>query len=147
LALFRGTFDHTLDAKNRLTVPARYRDQFEAGAVLAMPFDARPCVGLWRPADYDAVTGEALSKLPALGADRSQLERFLYGSSQDGELDRAGRIMIPVFLATHASLVKDVMVVGAGNRLELWNREAWEENRPALYEGITEVIARVASTA
>ena len=50
---FRGTFDHTLDAKNRLTVPARYRAALAEGVVLAMPVDLKPCVGVWRPEEYE----------------------------------------------------------------------------------------------
>ncbi len=147
VASFRGTFDHTLDAKNRLTVPARYREEFEQGAVLAMPWDKRPCIGLWRPADYEEFSENAVSRFPPLSSTRSQLERFLYGTSQEIELDKAGRIMVPAFLAKHASLVKDVRVVGTGNRLELWSLEAWEERTPELYAALEEVIAREDSTA
>ncbi len=61
MAPFRGTFDHTLDAKNRLTVPARYRAALAEGVVLAMPVDLKPCVGVWRPQDYDELHGAARS--------------------------------------------------------------------------------------
>src|SRR6476659_9643811 len=70
LVLFRGTFDHTLDAKNRLTVPARYRAALADGVVLAEPVDQRPCVGVWRPDDYADYTSEALAQLPALSTKR-----------------------------------------------------------------------------
>ena len=53
---FRGTFDHTLDAKNRLTMPARYRAALAEGVVLAMPVDQQPCVGVWRPQQYDELS-------------------------------------------------------------------------------------------
>jgi MraZ protein len=142
VAPFRGTFDHTLDAKNRLTVPVRYRAEFEGGAVLSMHWDQRPCVCLWRTQEYDDFTREAIAGFLPLSADRSDLERFLYANSQDAELDRAGRIMIPAFLAKHASLDRDVLVVGAGSRLELWSREAWEGSGPALREKVTGVINR-----
>ncbi len=140
---FRGTFDHTLDAKNRLTVPARYRAALADGVVLAMPVDQVPCVGVWRPEDYDLYTGGALAELPPLSTRRKQLERFLYGSSHDAELDAAGRIMVPGFLGEHANLKKEVVVVGVGDRMELWDRQAWNEHRPALLSGVAEVTARV----
>jgi MraZ protein len=147
LAPFRGTFDHTLDAKNRLTVPARYRDAFEAGVVLAMPVELKPYVGVWRPAEYDSYTKASLATLPPLSPRRSELERFFYGSSQDAELDRAGRIMVPGFLARHASLAKEVLVVGAGERLELWDRDVYNDQRPALLESVAQLTARVDGTA
>jgi len=123
---FRGTFDHTLDAKNRLTVPARYRATLAEGVVIAMPVDLKPCVGIWRPEDYERYT-----------------QRFFYGSSQDADLDAAGRIMVPGFLGEHAVLAKEVVVVGVGDRLELWDRGRWNDHRPTLLSGVAEITARV----
>jgi MraZ protein len=140
---FRGTFDHTLDAKNRLTVPARYRATLAEGVVMAMPVDLEQCVGVWRPAEYERYTERALADLPPLSPRLSELERFFYGSSQDAELDAAGRIMVPGFLSEHASLSKDVVVVGAGDRLELWDRDRWNEHRPTLLSGVAEITAGV----
>ena len=140
---FRGTFDHTLDSKHRLTVPARYRAALANGAVLAMPVDLQPCVGVWQPEEYDRYSRRALADLPALSPRRSELERFFYGNSRDVELDAAGRIMVPNSLSEHARLAKDVVVVGAGDRLELWSKESWNEHRPALLSGVAEITAHV----
>ena len=139
---FRGTFDHTLDAKNRLTVPARYRSALADGVVLAMTIDQRPCVGVWRPDDYEQYTQNALVDQPPLSPARAELERFLYGSSSDVDLDAAGRVMVPSFLMAHAELQKDVVVVGAGDRLELWDRTRWNDHRPTLLGGVAELTAR-----
>ncbi|HEY2631038.1 MAG TPA: division/cell wall cluster transcriptional repressor MraZ [Solirubrobacteraceae bacterium] len=140
---FRGTFDHTLDAKNRLTVPARYRATLSEGVVLAMPVDLKPYVGVWRPEDYERYTERSLAELPPLSSRLTELERFFYGSSHDSDLDAAGRIMVPGFLGEHANLSKEVVVVGAGDRLELWDRGAWAEHRPALLSSVAEITARV----
>lgn len=140
---FRGTFDHTLDAKSRLTVPARYRSALADGVVLAMPVDQQPCVGVWRPEDYERYTARALAELPPLSRRLAELERFFYGSSQDAELDSAGRIMVPGFLAEHAGLQKEVVVVGAGERLELWTKALWDHHRSALLGGVAEITANV----
>ncbi len=140
---FRGTFDHTLDAKNRLTVPARYRAALSEGVVLAMPVDLKPYVGVWRPAEYERYTERSLAELPPLSSRLTELERFFYGSSHDAELDAAGRIMVPGFLGEHAKLGKEVIVVGAGDRLELWDKTAWDEHRPALLGSVAEITARV----
>ena len=140
---FRGTFDHTLDAKNRLTVPARYRAALAEGVVLAMPVDQEPCVGIWRPEEYERYSQRALAELPPLSPRLSELERFFYGSSQDADLDAAGRIMVPGFLGDHAGLHKEVVVVGVGDRLELWDRGRWNEHRPTLLGGVAAITASV----
>jgi MraZ protein len=142
VALFRGTFDHTLDAKNRLTVPARYRGALADGAVLATPVDMRPCIGVWRAEEYEEYTRRALADLQPLSPRRAELERFLHGGSHDVELDAAGRIMIPNSLREAAALSKDVKVVGAGERLELWDTETWAGHRSALQAAVAEVTAR-----
>ncbi len=143
LVPFRGTFDHTLDAKSRLTVPARYRANLAEGVVLAMPLDLKPCVGVWRPSEYDRYTRDQIEALPPLSPKRPDLERFFFGNSLEGELDGAGRVMIPSFLADHASLQREVVVVGAGERMELWNKAAWSGYRPELMTSVAEVTARV----
>ncbi len=144
---FRGTFDHTLDAKNRLTVPARYRAALADGVVLAMPVDLKPCVSLWRPEQYDSYSQRALAELPPLSSELAEMERFFYGNSRDTELDAAGRIMVPGFLGEHASLTKDIVVVGVGDRMELWDKTAWTDHRPVLLSGVREVTARVDAAA
>ena len=140
---FRGTFDHTLDAKNRLTVPARYRAALAEGVVLAMPLDQKPCVGIWHPDEYERYSRRALAELEPLSPRLSELERFFYGSSQDADLDAAGRIMVPGFLGDHAGLHKEVVVVGVGDRLELWDRGRWNEHRPTLLGGVAAITASV----
>src|ERR1700747_3385825 len=86
LAPFRGTFEHTLDAKNRLTVPVKYRTALGDGALLAMPLDQQPCVAIWLPDEYDTYTQGAIAELPPLSTRRSELERFFFGNSQLVEL-------------------------------------------------------------
>jgi MraZ protein len=143
VVLFRGTFDHTLDAKNRLTVPARYRAALSEGVVLARTVDQKPCLGVWRPQDYDSYTKRALEGIPELSTRRGELERYFNGYSHEVELDAAGRIMIPGFLGEDVGLAKDVVVVGVGDRLELWDSVAWTEHRSALLSSVAEVTARV----
>jgi MraZ protein len=144
---FRGTFDHTLDAKNRLTMPARYRSALADGVVLAMTVDQQPCVGVWRPQEYEHYSRRALAGLPPLSGKLAELERFFYGSSQDAELDAAGRVIVPAFLSDHARLQREIVIVGAGDRLELWSKERWNEHQSALMSGVADITAQVDDTA
>ncbi len=143
MAPFRGTFDHTLDAKNRLTVPARYRGTLAEGVVLATPVDLQPCVGVWRPEDYASYSERALAGVAPLSPRLTELQRFFFGQSRDVELDAAGRIMVPGFLAVHAGLEKEVVIVGVGDHLELWSKDRWKEHRQTLLSGVAEITAHV----
>jgi MraZ protein len=129
---FSGVFDHTLDVKNRLTLPRRYRSAFAEGVMLAIPPDGQPCIWIARPSEYEQYASSALAELSPLSSKRLQLERFFFGNSQEAEPDGRERIMLPPRCMEHASLSREVVVVGAGWRLECWDRAAWGEYRPTL---------------
>lgn len=123
MATFRGTFDYTLDAKNRLTVPAKWRPSLSDGIVLSK--STAKCIAVWTPERFDAYTEKAVSQLHELDPRRDKLERYYQAGSHDVDLDSAGRIMIPAFLLEYAGLKKDVVVTGVRTRLEIWDRETW----------------------
>ena len=139
MASFRGTFDYTLDAKNRLTVPARFRAVLADGVVMAK--STEPCVQLWVPSDYETFTSGALAPLNPASPDARKLRRFFSANSHDTELDSAGRIGFPPFLLEHASLNKDVVVTGAGDCLEVWDRADWADYNAALSTELPEITA------
>ena len=120
---FRGTFDFTLDAKNRLTVPAKFRSSLADGVVLAQ--GTAQCVSVWTPEGFDAYVQAALEGQHPLSPRADQINRYFQANSIDAELDAAGRVMLPSFLLEHAGLTKEVVVTGAGERLEIWDRAAW----------------------
>jgi MraZ protein len=141
MASFRGTFDYSLDAKNRLTVPARFRAALSEGVVMAMGTD--PCVELWVPRDFDEFTGSILETFHPLSEDREKLERFYASSSLDTDLDSAGRVGVPPFLLEHAGLGKEVVVIGARKRIEVWDRTRWRDGRGALVGDVRDIRKRV----
>ena len=142
---FRGTFDHTLDAKNRLTVPARFRSQLSGGVVLAKGLER--CVAVWTPAAYDAYTAAALQDFHPLSEEAQNLTRFFSANSLDTELDGAGRIMLPAFLLEHAKLGKDVVVTGAGDSLEIWDRATWATYNGQLATNVKKITSSLGHTA
>jgi MraZ protein len=121
---FHGTFEHTLDAKNRLTVPSKLRTAFAEGAFLVR--EAEKCISLYPSATYSALTEAALSGLNPLSAQAKQLKRFFHSNAQQVELDSAGRVMLSPRHLEHAGIGRDVVVTGAGDCLELWDRSTWE---------------------
>ena len=136
---FRGHFDYSLDAKNRLNVPPKFRAAFSDGVVLARGLE--PCVWLWPPAAFDRFTDQVLGSLNPVSAERRKLTRYVAGHSFDAELDAAGRVGIPAKLMEHASLSKDVVVAGARDRIEVWDREQWRSHDAELTNEIPDITA------
>ena len=141
---FRGTFDHTLDEKNRVTVPAKFRSAFSDGVVLAKGVEA--CVEIWQPGDYDGYTSTVLGERNPFSQEARQLTRFLAANAHDTELDSAGRVGVPDFLREHAGLGKEVVVAGAGDRLELWDRAAWADQNASLTKTVPDIAAALGSS-
>ncbi len=121
---FQGNHDHSLDAKNRLTVPAKSRADLAGGVSLVKGFER--CLQVWPQQDYDRVAQQALAGLNPLSPQARDLKRHLYGNAMPAELDSAGRIGIPAGFLAHAGITKDVVVVGAGEYLEIWDRATWQ---------------------
>ena len=127
---FRGHFDYSLDAKNRLNVPAKFRAAFSSGVVLAKALE--PCVAVWAPDTFERWTESFLSNLNPVSPERRKLTRFFAGSSFDVELDSAGRVTLNQALLDHAGIQKEVVIVGNLDHLEIWDRDRWNEDQQAL---------------
>ena len=121
---FHGTFEHTLDSKNRLTVPARFRAALAGKVFLVRGVD--PCISLYPEATYTQLTQAALSGLNPFSPQARELKRFFHSNATDMELDSAGRVMLTPRHLEHASIDREVVITGAGDCLELWDRSAWE---------------------
>jgi MraZ protein len=149
--IFRGTFEHALDAKHRLTVPSKFRAALAGGVVLAaspeVSDDSPRCVSIWTPDSYEAFTTQTLAGLNPISARARELKRFFFNSSLDSELDSANRVMIPPFLMSYADLDKEVIVTGSGECIEVWNRAAYDGYREDVLTRIPNIAASLGDTA
>ena len=136
---FRGHYEHSLDAKHRLSIPARFRAAFSSGIVLARDADA--CITVWTPEVHEATVERALAGRNPFSREFKQLQRYFQAHSFDTELDASGRVTLPPPLLSHAGVQKDVVVAGVGDHLEIWARERWREEQPALEADIEEVTS------
>jgi len=121
--VFLGEYSHTLDSKNRLTLPSKMREEMGERAILVKSIDK--CVSVYNTDAWAAYTAK-LEALPATEA--RMLKRFIYSSAYEAELDSQGRILIPAGLCQYASLEKNIKIVGAGDHVELWSEQLWEES-------------------
>ena len=121
---FHGTFEHSLDAKNRLTVPAKFRAALAGKVFLVRGPD--PCISLYPEATYSELTQSALAGLNPFSTQARELKRLFHSTATDTELDSAGRVMLTPRHLEHASIDREVVITGAGDCLELWDRSAWE---------------------
>jgi MraZ protein len=139
--MFLGTHTPRLDDKGRLILPAKFREQLEAGVVVTRGQER--CLYVFPTAEFGRLA-EQLRQAPVTSKQaRDYLRVFLSGAS-DEELDKSGRVTIPPVLRQYAGLDRDCAVIGAGQRVEIWDLRAWEtylaEQEEAFAEQAEEVV-------
>jgi MraZ protein len=122
---FRGRYEHSLDSKDRITVPARFRAALDEGVVLLQSLD--PCVAVYPVAAYTRFSERFLAGLNPLSRDGRMMVRRFNASAHDERLDSAGRVRLPRHLIEHAGLSGGCVVIGVDDHLEIWNRDRWAE--------------------
>jgi MraZ protein len=133
-----GEFEHTIDDKSRLTLPARFRQAFTDGVVVSRGMDG--CLYAYPRPDWALAIEARLNELDPLSKETRRLRRYFYAGATEGELDGQGRVGIPGALIEHAKLGRDVVVAGVHDHLEIWDRAAWRREL-AEVEGSAEHVA------
>jgi MraZ protein len=144
--MFRGLFLHTIDAKGRVSIPAGIRMELQRRSQLAPTLTIRPDhLVLFAHEDFDAFAQRLLS-VDVLNPRGQELARFFLGHSEEAALDAQGRILIPAHMREHAKLDKDVVILGAGNCIEIWDRRRHEEGKArtlARFDEISEEVSKL----
>jgi MraZ protein len=140
---FRGQHEHSLDSKDRITVPAAYRAQLAGGMVLMEGVE--PCVEVWPNEAAEAMEAAWINPLSPMGADGRRIRRRVFGTSEPAELDSAGRVRIPKHLLEHGDLEGACLVVGVGDHLEIWNPTSWETESEEFEAQAAELTERLAA--
>lgn len=120
--MFLGTFEHTLDDKGRITLPAKFRAELTRGVVITRGLDR--CLFLF-PQDEWAPLAKRISALPLTNPNARNLRRLMFSEASDVIPDRQGRILIPAYLREYANLNSQVVISGLNTYIEIWNAEAW----------------------
>ncbi len=138
-----GAHEHTIDDKNRLTLPAKFRQAFGDGIVVTRGLDG--CLYAFRREDWDRLVESRLATLDPLSPEGRRLERFFYSGASETELDKQGRVMVPRELIEHAKLGREVVVAGVNDRLEIWDRAAWRKELAEVEGSAEDVAERLAA--
>ncbi|TAL19341.1 transcriptional regulator MraZ [Patescibacteria group bacterium] len=141
--MFIGEYSHTLDTKGRLALPVKFRSAFGGGCVVTRGIDQ--CLAVYTAEEWKTLAGK-LATLPQAQATSRAFSRLMLAGAMDLEPDKQGRIVLPDYLRQYAKLGKNVIVAGLYNRLEIWDREAWnvykertERESPDIAEKLSEL--------
>lgn len=121
--MFIGEYQHSIDAKGRMAVPAKFRGKLKSGAVVTRGLDN--CLFLY-PKDEWEKLAEKLSQLPISQANTRAFARLMLAGAMDVKIDSLGRILIPEYLRQYAGMTKKAVVAGLFNRLEIWDEKQWD---------------------
>ena len=122
--MFMGEFQHNIDAKGRLIVPSKLREQLGEKFVVTRGMDG--CLFGYTLPEWNQLKTK-LNEMPLSKKDARAFVRFFYSAATECEIDKQGRINIPVSLRNHASLEKECVIIGVANRIEIWDQARWNE--------------------
>jgi len=135
--MFIGEYNHSLDAKGRLAVPAKFRSMLEEGAVVTKGLDN--CLFLYPKKEWEKIA-KKLASLPISQSKARAFTRMMLGGAMDIEFDSQGRVTLPEYLRKFANLEKKTVIAGLYDRLEIWNENDWEKYKKGA-EGDSSEIA------
>ncbi len=139
--MYMGQYCHNLDAKGRVIMPSRFREQLGANFVVTKGYEH--CLSVYSEAEWEEFAAQ-LMRMPGHNADARRLLRIVAAGAVTCETDKQGRILLPAHLREHAGIEKEVVIVGAFSRVEIWDSAAWENyNNDADGLSMEEAAARL----
>ena len=122
--MFMSEYNHTIDAKGRLIIPSKFREILGEEFVVSKGMDG--CLFVYANDDWNEFE-QKLTSLPLINKEARKFARFFLAGAAQVELDKQGRILVPSSLREFAELEKDVVLVGVGSRIEIWNKDKYED--------------------
>jgi len=124
MIMFMGEYEHNLDAKGRVIVPAKFREGLGDKFVITRGLDK--CLFAY-PLDEWKILEEKLKKLPLTKKDARAFTRFFFSGAVECEIDKQGRVNLPPPLRTYSKLEKECVIIGVSERIEIWSKDIWED--------------------
>lgn len=138
--MFIGEYQHTLDEKGRLAIPVKFRKKLSGGAVVTRGLDN--CLFVFSMDEWKKLA-EKIAALPMTSADSRAFARLMLAGAVDVETDKQGRVIIPEYLREYAGLRKDAVVAGIFNRMEVWDKTAWEKYKAKTEKKAEDIAERM----
>ncbi len=138
--MFIGEYSHNLDAKGRIIIPSRFRDELHASFILTRGLDG--CLTIYSLEQWNKIF-EQINKLPTTKKAVRQYTRVLTSNACDCQLDNQGRILIPNNLAAPVGIKKECVIVGANDHIEIWDKQTWENYFEEANESFEEVAENI----
>ncbi len=142
--MFIGEYQHNLDSKGRIIIPSRFRDELNANFILTRGLDG--CLTIYSLEQWNKMF-EELNKLPTTKKAARQYVRMLTSTATECTLDNQGRIQIPSFLSKPVNIIKDCIIIGANDHIEIWDKDTWDsyyldasDNFEEVAENLSELI-------
>ncbi len=138
--MFIGEYNHSVDTKGRLSIPAKFRDNLGEGFILTKGLDN--CLFVY-PLDEWKIFEDKLKQLPMANRDARSFVRFFFAGATECEFDNQGRIRIPINLRDHASIKKEAVIIGVATRLEIWSTEEWTSYNDEITSSYDEIALKM----
>jgi MraZ protein len=138
--MFMGEYQHTIDSKGRLFIPARFREGLGEKFILTKGLDS--CLFAYPPQEW-TILEQKMRSMPFTSSDVRAFVRFFFAGACECDVDKQGRILIPSNLRKHAALDREVVVVGVSLRVEIWSREKWDKYNSESAELVEQIAEKI----
>lgn len=120
-----GEYTHTIDEKNRVSLPAKFRSIMGKKIVITQGLDQ--CLFVFTTKEWERIANKLSENASMLSSDMRSFTRYMFGGASEVEVDNIGRVLVPDFLRERANLKNKVVLIGVQNRLEIWNEKSWAD--------------------
>ncbi len=141
--MFRGCYEHTIDEKGRLSIPARFREALETTFTPPLVLTRQKDCLVAYPSDEWRVLEAKINELPSFDPKVQAFRRFFYAPAQECSIDRAGRILVPPTLRSYAGLDRQVVLAGMGKAFEIWCKDRYDEAMKAVAEDFDQIAVTI----
>jgi len=141
-----GEYIHTIDEKNRMSLPVKFRKEMGKKVIITPGLDS--CLFIFTIKEWEKVSArlsDTKNDLSFLKADQRSFNRYMFGRAAEAEIDSIGRILIPDFLKDRINLKNSAAIIGVGDRVEIWNDKTWSQNQEAVAKQAGDLAEKLAS--